>query len=140
MNKFLVILFTILSTLFISGNALAAIVPGVGAPGTPGCDSFGTCTDIPNEAGNVGGFSDTGFVTDLVTKFLPAVTGIGAFLSVIMIIISGIQFITSSGNPEAAAAARGRLTFAIVGFVLLVLAFAITVVVETVFLKTTVFQ
>lgn len=74
------------------------------------------------------------FIGDLVSKILPIILGLGGFVSVIIIVISGIQFITSSGNPEAAAAARNRLIFALIGFVIIILAFAITQIVARIFL------
>ena len=74
---------------------------------------------------------------DLITLFLPAILGIAGFITVIIIVISGIQFITSSGNPEAAAGARGRLIFALVGFALIILAFAILQIVNKIFLGDT---
>jgi hypothetical protein len=46
-------------------------------------------------------------------------------LAVLAIIISGIQYITSQGNPEGIKAAKGRLTNAIVGLILLSLMFVI---------------
>lgn len=80
-------------------------------------------------------FEADSFVGQLVSNSLNYIIVFGGFISVIMIVVSGIQFITSSGNPESAAAARGRLTFALVGFVLLTLAYAIAKVVDIVFLK-----
>lgn len=70
-----------------------------------------------------------------ISAFLLPVLTIAGFVSVIMIVISGIQFISSSGNPEAAAAARGRLTFALTGFAVIVLAFIILQIIDQVFLK-----
>ncbi len=103
-----------------------------GTSGTVECDSFiGCVADFTKPPG----YETDGFVGTLVSRFLPIAIAFGGFLAVIFIVISGIQFITSSGNPEGAAAARGRLTFAIVGFVLLVLAFMITRVVDMVFLR-----
>ena len=74
------------------------------------------------------------FIEELISSILPIILGVIGFITVIIIIISGIQFITSSGNPEAAAAARSRLTLAIVGFVIVVLAFAITQIIDKIFL------
>lgn len=125
-----------------SGTALSSIVtfslpgtitpPGGGGGGAE-CTSFTGCTDIPNTKPT--GFGDNTFITDLVSTFLPVAIGIGGFISVIIVVISGLQFITSNGNPEGAAAARGRLIFALVGFVLLTLAFAITKVIDALLLR-----
>ncbi len=101
-----------------------------------GCSSFLDCLGgIANPAPNYP--SHEGFIGKLVSDFLPAILGLLGFLTIIMIFISGIQFITSSGNPEGAAAARGRLTYALVGFILVVLAFSILQIVNSVFLGPT---
>ncbi len=44
---------------------------------------------------------------------------------VFMVLISAFQWITSAGDKEKVAAARNRLTFAIIGIVILALAFVI---------------
>lgn len=90
-----------------------------------------------NPATNFG--SGSNLIGDFVTKILPIAIGIGGFLTVIFIAISGVQFITSSGNPEAAAAARSRLTFAIIGFVILALSFVIVKLIDNIFLGTGIF-
>jgi len=74
----------------------------------------------------------------ILGAFLPYIFGIAGFIAIIMIVISGIQFITSSGNPEAAGAARSRLVFALIGFGLIVLSFVILKLIEQVFLGTSV--
>ena len=74
-------------------------------------------------------------IGQIISAFLPAILGIAGFITVIIIAISGIQFIASSGNPEAAAAARGRLIFALVGFALIILAFSITQIIDRLFLN-----
>lgn len=56
-----------------------------------------------------------------VTLILIAV-GVAAF---IMIIVSGIQMTVSAGNPKSVAAAKGRLTWAIIGLILALLSFVI---------------
>lgn len=72
--------------------------------------------------------------TRLISELLPVALVLAGFLTVIVIVISGIQFASSGGNPEAAAAARGRLTFALVGFGLIILAYAIARIVDRAFL------
>lgn len=101
--------------------------------------STGTADISPFPLPNSPELTDKGFTADniigkLIGDILPIVLGIAGFLTVIFTIISGIQFVTSSGNPEAAAAARSRLIFALVGFALIILAFAITQIVDRIFL------
>lgn len=101
--------------------------------GGSSCEGFVDCLtgiQTPTTA-----FSENGLIGAVFSSILPIIIGLGGFLAVIIIVISGIQFITSNGNPEAAAAARGRLIFAVVGFALLLLAFAITQIVDSVFLR-----
>lgn len=102
------------------------------------CDvtsSFSNCLDginVPNLNTNLS--SEQGFIGNLITTILPIVLAVGGFVAVIFIIISGIQFISSGGNPEAAAQARARLMYAIIGFVIIILAFAILQIVDNIFL------
>ena len=70
----------------------------------------------------------------IISAILPYIFGIAGFLSVIVIVISGIQFITSSGNPEAAAGARNRLIFALIGLAIIILAFAFLQIIDKLFL------
>ena len=105
--------------------------------GSTGCSGFLDCLgDI--EVSDLKYKSEQGFVGRLLSDILPIILGLGGFLAVIFIIISGIQFITSSGNPEGAAAARGRLIYALIGFGLIALAFAVLQIVNQLFLGTTV--
>ena len=101
-----------------------------------GCQGFLDCISDVAVPGLEPEFTEQGLVGKIISAFLPALLGIAGFVTVIIIIISGIQFVTSGGNPEAAAAARGRLTFAIIGFVIIVLAFAILQIVDKLFLGT----
>jgi len=90
--------------------------------------------DLP--ASPTGNFTADGLVGQLISAILPIVLGIAGFVTVIIIIISGLQFITSSGNPEAAGTARNRLIFAIIGFVVIILSFAVLQIVNQIFLGT----
>src|SRR4030042_3519175 len=99
------------------------------------CDTFWDClSGITTPTLKYTSF--TGLFWQVISDLFPAILGIAGFLTVIFIVISGIQFITSSGNPEAAAGARNRLIFAIVGFTIIILAFAILKIVDNIFLGT----
>lgn len=95
--------------------------------------------DNPATEFGTGPSAGANLIGNFVTKILPIAIGIGGFLTVIFIAISGVQFITSSGNPEAANAARSRLTFAIIGFVILALSFVIVKLIDKIFLGTGIF-
>lgn len=51
---------------------------------------------------------------------------IAGVAAVVMIIVSGLTFVSSGGNPEAVASAKKQLTYAIAGLVIVALAWAIT--------------
>src|SRR3989304_6811098 len=82
--------------------------------------------DIPNITGfpNLGGL-----ITNLVS--------IGYFIAGLFflfnLVVGGIQWITSGGDPKSLESARGRITNAAIGLIIVVAAFAITLIVERVF-------
>jgi len=70
-------------------------------------------------------------------KFIPSLIGlafvIGTILFVFMIIVGAIQWIASGGDKAALEGARGRITNAIVGIVILFSVFAIIKIIEKFF-------
>src|SRR3972149_696354 len=56
------------------------------------------------------------------------VLGIGIALTIIFLIIGGIQYITSKGDQKAAQEARTSLTNAVIGFIVVIGAFTIRTV------------
>ncbi len=61
--------------------------------------------------------------------------GLASFLALAFIIFSGIQWITSGGDYQKIAAAKSRLMYAIIGLVVVILAFFIISVILAVFGK-----
>ena len=59
-----------------------------------------------------------------VASIVAVVTGLAA---VVMIIIGGLTFITSAGNPEKVANSRRRIIYAVVGLIVVALASVVTV-------------
>jgi hypothetical protein len=70
---------------------------------------------------------------DFISAVYKIILFVAGFILVIFIIISGLQIIFSQGDPKALSSARGRLTFAVVGFVIIFGAFVITIVVQKIF-------
>jgi len=54
----------------------------------------------------------------------------GIILALIFLIIGGIRWITSAGDKEATARAKGTVTYALVGLVLLILSFIILGIIQ----------
>lgn len=67
-------------------------------------------------------FTDLFIVAANVVRILMYVAGVAA---VIMMIVAGIMYITSAGNPESLARAKRTITNAVIGLVLVSLAYSI---------------
>lgn len=65
----------------------------------------------------------TGNIINVAADILAIVTGIAA---IIIIIIGGLTLVTSGGSPEAVTNARRRITYALIGLVVVALAWTIT--------------
>ena len=89
---------------------------------------------ITNPAlGKLSTTSNTAGVT-FFGELIPSLIGLafvaGIILFMFMIIISGIQWVTSGGDKAAVEAAKGRLTQALIGISVLFLTFAIIRLIE----------
>ena len=69
---------------------------------------------------------------DLLANALFVLFFFAAILSFLFIVIGGIQWITAGGDKMAAQSARDRITAAVVGLLIVVAAFAITLIITTV--------
>lgn len=64
-------------------------------------------------------------VAELIGKIINLLFMIGGLLLLVMIIVSGIQWMLAGGNKESLVKAQGRLTSAVIGFVILASTYAI---------------
>lgn len=74
-------------------------------------------------------------VGDVGTLALGIIFSLGAIFTLIFIVIGGIKFITSGGDPAKVASARSSITYAVIGMVLLILAFVIMYTVQALFIN-----
>lgn len=82
--------------------------------------SCGTLKDVnPNDIGCTGSNSQINKVVQTVLQLLSIAAGI---IAVIMIIISGLKYITSQGDSNAISSAKNSLIYAIIGIVIVVFA------------------
>ncbi len=81
----------------------------------------GVATSIDYGCGNAKGGPIYGFLRGII-KFAGGLVGL---LVIMMLIIGGIRYITSAGNPKLVAAAKNQIVNAIIGLVLFALMLAI---------------
>ncbi len=101
----------VLLLLLVSQTAFAASTGGGGPPGGGGSDS-----ETPSQLCDL-----LGIVAKTIKIIAPA-AGIAFFL---MLIYAGYKYIFSFGNPGGAGQARGAITTALIGVVVLLLVYAI---------------
>jgi hypothetical protein len=71
----------------------------------------------------------TGGIGSLITSLVPYLVGAAGFALLIYIIIGGYQIMFSGGDPKGIAAGRSKVTNAIIGILIVFLAFGITMLV-----------
>lgn len=99
------------------GLAVAATVTNVGL-----ASKGAACQTLNNLNGQSGGCGDSSGVTGIfhaVVSILSIVVGVA---SVIMVIVGGFKFITSSGDSQKAASARSTIVYALIGVAVAALA------------------
>ncbi|MEK7450454.1 MAG: hypothetical protein AAB662_00780 [Patescibacteria group bacterium] len=84
----------------------------------PGYENIQVPTEIQNLSGGTYGSS-------LITTVLAILFVFGIALTIILLIYSGIQWVMSEGDKQKIQAARSRLIFTIVGFLIIAGGFAI---------------
>jgi type IV secretory pathway VirB2 component (pilin) len=92
------------------------------------CDSIGSGPDC---AANTNGGSD---VNNVITTIINLLSGVVGVVAVIMIVVAGFKYITSSGDSTKLTSAKNTLLYALIGLVIVALAQAIVrfVLVKTV--------
>lgn len=71
------------------------------------------------------GYIGEGSLPTFINDGLNVLLGAAAFIAVIYIIIGGFSYVTSAGNPEKVATANKTIAYAIIGVVIIALAFAL---------------
>ena len=105
-----------------SGAAVAVLMPLVAVADSSSCSGVTLSSPL---TGNNCASGSQGVIfayLDMVIQFLSGLVGV---FIVLMLIIGGVQYITSAGDPGAVKAAKSRITNAIIGLVLFIMMFAI---------------
>jgi len=77
---------------------------------------------LPVNSTNSPEFTGINDVWLIVAAIIDILLRIAAIIAIVVVIYGGIEFITSSGEPEKAAAARSRIINALIGLVIAVTA------------------
>ena len=84
-----------------------------------GASSYSSAKDKIRDA-----FPDTK-ISENPERIINTFLYIGGIVAVVMMIVAGIQMTTSAGDPGAVKKAKNTMTYAIVGLVVMILAYAI---------------
>jgi cytochrome bd-type quinol oxidase subunit 2 len=109
----------IAATILAFGLALIPALPAA-AQGGAGDAKKDVCAGIV--AGGGACNNNGGQVNKLVKLIVNVISAIAGIAAVIMIIISGMKFITSSGDTSKVASAKNTIVYAIIGLVIVVFA------------------
>lgn len=71
-------------------------------------------------------------LADVFGFLVNVVLGVGIAVTIIFLILGGIQYITARGDQKAAGAARESLTNAVIGFIVVIGAFTIRTILNNV--------
>lgn len=81
-------------------------------------------------------YSKTGFtlksktIGDIISMILPYVFVISGLILLFMLILGGIQLMTSAGDPDKTKAGFGRITHALIGFLIIFIAYFVSQIVQ----------
>ena len=88
---------------------------------------------LPNYPSDVNFAFEGRQVGDIISALLPYVFVLAGLLLLGLIILGGFQYLTSRGDPKAVESARGRLTGAILGFVIIFTSYWVVQIIEIIF-------
>jgi len=72
-------------------------------------------------------FTDVG---SIISKLLPYIYVFAGLALLLMLILGGIGLMTSAGNPDKSKAAFGRISGALIGFIIIFISYMVALVVE----------
>jgi len=71
-------------------------------------------------------------IGDIISALIPYIFTIAGLILFIMLIMGGFGFLTSGGNPDKVKAAQGKLTSAVIGFVIIFVSYWLIRILEIV--------
>lgn len=105
------------------GVISAVLFPALSPVAVQAVDPFGACTG--NAASSVCKAKNTDNVFKVLRSVINILLTVVGIVSVIMIIIGGIKYVTSAGDQNQVSGAKNTILYAVVGLVIASMAFAI---------------
>jgi Type IV secretion system pilin len=114
LQKIKITMLTVVTSVTLGLVALLAVAPSVSAAGS----SFqqAACNGVAQVGGN-GCSTGQSTVSNLMTIAINIISLAAGFIAVVMIIVSGIKFMTAQGDSSGVASARQSLIYALIGIV-----------------------
>ena len=84
----------------------------------------------PALGGNIQNLTGVKYLQKMIPNFITLALVVGIILFLFMMLIGGIQWITSGGDKAGIEGARGKITNAVVGVIILLAVFAILALIE----------
>ena len=69
----------------------------------------------------------------IIYRLIPYIFGIAGFLILIYVILGGFQILTSQGDPKAVASGQQKITYAVVGFLIMFTAYWVVRLIARIF-------
>ena len=86
---------------------------------------------LPNYEGT--GFKfENGTIGDVFSELLPYIYVVAGLILLIMLIMGGFGLMTSAGNPDKTKAGYGKITNALIGFLIIFVSYFVVQLVETI--------
>lgn len=102
----------------------------MGNPAQPGQGFMSLTNPVLGDLGNQTGSE---FLSKFISGLIQLVFVVGSVIFFFMLVMGAIQWISSGGDKQALEGAKGKITNAIIGIVILLAIFAITKIIETFF-------
>lgn len=102
--------------------ALSSIAGFVPVSAVDDVCSSSASDEVKKAAGCSGGSDD---LPNVIVNILNGIIGVAGFIAVIWIIIGGVSYMTSSGDPSKTKKARDTILYACIGLIICVLSFVI---------------
>jgi len=112
----------IIATGLVAAFALMLVVPSVVGAATPPSDPG----QLLNQTAQQSGQTQTRDLTEIIGNIIQWVLGLVGVVLLIMFIYGGVLYATSAGNEDKVETGKKVMLYAIIGVVIIALAFALT--------------